>query len=132
MARPRVNARQARCPPLSNARSCGKDAHGNRTICIFRTRRTGLESHDEFLVAVERYRQQEFIPKEFDSLSRQKPWLNAAVPEERLQLHALHAPSPTLFGRLAAAAWPLSILIIEMIILMMWGAISFERYDVRV
>jgi ABC-type transport system involved in multi-copper enzyme maturation permease subunit len=93
---------------------------------------TGLESHDEFLVAVERYRQQEFIPKGLDSLSRQKPWLNAADPEDRLQLHALHAPSPTLFGRLAAAAWPLSILIIEMIISMLWGAISFERYDVRV
>jgi ABC-type transport system involved in multi-copper enzyme maturation permease subunit len=93
---------------------------------------TGLESHDEFLAAVERYRQQEFIPKGFDTLSRQRPWLNAADPEERLQLHALHEPSPTLFGRLAAAAWPLSILIIEMIISMMWGAISFERYDVRV
>src|SRR6266545_3025763 len=34
---------------------------------------TGLESYDEFLVAVERYRQQEFIPKGFDLLSRQKP-----------------------------------------------------------
>jgi ABC-type transport system involved in multi-copper enzyme maturation permease subunit len=93
---------------------------------------TGLESYGEFLVAVERYKQQEFIPKGFDSLSRQKPWLNAANPEDRLQLQALHAPSPTLFGRLAAAVWPLSILIIEMIILLAWGAISFERYDVRV
>jgi ABC-type transport system involved in multi-copper enzyme maturation permease subunit len=93
---------------------------------------TGLESYDELLVAVERYRQQEFIPKGFDSLSRQKPWLNSADPEDRLQLRALHAPSPTLFGRLAAAVWPLSILIIEMIILLAWGAISFERYDVRV
>lgn len=93
---------------------------------------TGLESYDEFLVAVERYRQQEFIPKEFDSLSRQKPWLNAAGPDDRLQLRALQAPAPTLFGRLAAAAWPLSILVIEMVILVIWGAVSFERYDVRV
>src|SRR5262249_25070772 len=34
---------------------------------------TGLESYDDLLVAVERYRQQEFIPKGFDLLSRQKP-----------------------------------------------------------
>lgn len=93
---------------------------------------TGLESYDEFLAAVERYRQQEFIPQGFDSLSRQKPWLNEAGLDDQLQLRALQAPAPTLFGRLAAAVWPLSILIIEMIILMMWGVLSFERYDVRV
>ena len=93
---------------------------------------TGLESYDEFLVAVERYRQQEFIPKGLDLLSRQKPWLSAEDSEERLRLSALQAPSPTLFERLSAAVWPLSILIVEMIILLAWGAISFERYDVRV
>jgi len=92
---------------------------------------TGLTSYDEFLVAVERYRQQEFLPESFDLLSRQKPWLNPANPDDRLQLRPLQAPSPTLSGRLAAAAWPLSILIAEIIILIIWGALSFERYDVR-
>src|SRR5262249_7250099 len=47
---------------------------------------TGLESYDEFLVAVERYRQQEFIPKGLDLRSRQKPWLDAAKPDDHLQL----------------------------------------------
>lgn len=92
---------------------------------------TGLESYDEFLVEVERYRQQEFIPKGFDLRSRQKPWLNAANPDDRLQLPPLQAPLPTLSKRLAAAAWPLSILITEMIALMMLGVLSFERCDVR-
>src|SRR5262245_47727916 len=92
---------------------------------------TGLESYDEFLAAVERYRQQEFIPNGFDLLSRQKPWLNAANPDDRIQSRPLQAPSPTLFGRLAEAAWPLSILIAEMVILTMLGALSFGRYDVR-
>lgn len=92
---------------------------------------TGLESYDEFIAAVERYRQQEFIPKGFDLLSHQKPWLNAADPDDRLQLRSLQAPSRALTGRLAAAAWPLSILIAEMVILTMWGIFSFERYDVR-
>jgi ABC-2 type transport system permease protein len=92
---------------------------------------TGLESYDEFLAAVERYRQQEFIPKGLDLRSRQKPWLNAANPDDRLQLPPLQAPTPTLSERLATAALPLSILIAEMIILMMLGVLSFERYDVR-
>ena len=92
---------------------------------------TGLESYDEFLVAVEQCRQQEFIPKGLDLRSRQKPWLNAASPGDRLQLRPLQTPSPTLSKRLAAAAWPLSILIAEMIILLTLGALSFERYDVR-
>jgi ABC-type transport system involved in multi-copper enzyme maturation permease subunit len=93
---------------------------------------TGLESYDEFLTTVERYRQQEFIPKGLDLRSRQKPWLNAANPDDRLQLPPLQAPSPTLSKRLAAAAWPLSILIAEMVILTMLGFLIFERYDVRV
>jgi len=93
---------------------------------------TGLESYDEFLAAVERYRQQEFIPKGIDLRSRQKPWLNVANPDDRLQLPPLQAPSPTLSERVEAAAWPLSILIAEMVILMMLGFLSFERYDVRV
>jgi hypothetical protein len=93
---------------------------------------TGLESYDEFLAAVEQYRQQEFIPKGFDLRSRQKPWLNAADPDDRLQLRPLQAPSSSLSVRLAAAALPLSILIAEMIILMIVGALSFERCDVRV
>jgi ABC-type transport system involved in multi-copper enzyme maturation permease subunit len=92
---------------------------------------TGLESYDEFLVTVELYRQQEFLPKSFDLLSRQKPWSNAANPEDHIQLRPLQAPSPALSGRLAAAAWPLSILIAEMIILIIVGIRSFERYDVR-
>jgi ABC-type transport system involved in multi-copper enzyme maturation permease subunit len=92
---------------------------------------TGLESYDEFIVAVERYRQQEFIPKGFDLLSHQKPWLNAPDPDSRLQLPPLQAPAPTLSERLAASAWPLSILIAEMISLIMLGALSFERYDAR-
>jgi ABC-2 type transport system permease protein len=92
---------------------------------------TGLDSYDEFLVAVERYRQQEFIPKGLDLRSRQKPWLDAAKPDDHLQLRPLQTPSPTLSERLAAAAWPLSILIAEMIILMILGVLRFERYDVR-
>jgi len=92
---------------------------------------TGLENYDEFLAAVERYRQQEFIPNGLELRSRQKPWLNAADPDERLQLPPLQTPAPTLSKRLAAAAWPLSILIAEMIILMMLGVRNFERYDVR-
>jgi ABC-type transport system involved in multi-copper enzyme maturation permease subunit len=92
---------------------------------------TGLESYDEFLAAVERYRQQKFIPEGFDLLSRQKPWLKASNPDDRLQLPSFQAPSPTLSERLAAAAWPLSILIAEMVILTMLGLLSFERYDVR-
>jgi ABC-type transport system involved in multi-copper enzyme maturation permease subunit len=92
---------------------------------------TGLESYDEFLVEVERCRLQEFIPKGLDLRSRQKPWLLSASPDDRLQLLSLQTPSPTLSKRLAAAAWPLSILIAEMIILLMLGVLSFERYDVR-
>ena len=93
---------------------------------------TGPESYDEFLAAVERYRQQEFIPKGLDLRSSQKPWLKAANPDGRLRLPPLQTPSPTLSERMAAAAWPLSILIAEMIILAMLGILSFERYDVRV
>jgi hypothetical protein len=93
---------------------------------------TGLESYDEFLAAVELYRKQEFIPKGLDLRSRQRPWMNAANPDGRLQLPPLQAPSPTLYERLAVAAWPLSILIAEMVILMMFGFLSFERYDARV
>ena len=92
---------------------------------------TGLESYDEFLAAVELYKQQEFIPKGLDLRSRQKPWLNAANPEAPLQLPPLQAPSPTLSQRLTAAVWPLSILTAEMIILTMLGVFSFERYAVR-
>jgi ABC-type transport system involved in multi-copper enzyme maturation permease subunit len=92
---------------------------------------TGLESYDEFLAAVEQYRQQEFIPKGFDLRSRQKPWLKAANPEVRLQLRPLQTMEPALFRRLAAAAWPLSILIAEMIILVILGVLSFEWCDVR-
>jgi len=93
---------------------------------------TGTESYDEFLAAVERYRQQEFIPKGLDLRSRQKPWTSVGNPDDRLQLPPLQTPSPTLSERLAAAAWPLSILIAEMVILMMFGFFSFERYDARV
>jgi ABC-type transport system involved in multi-copper enzyme maturation permease subunit len=96
------------------------------SLCI-----TGLESYDEFLVAVERYRQQEFLPEGFDLLSRQKPWLGAANPDDHLLLRPFQAPSPTLSRRVAAAAWPLSILIVEMIILMTVGFLRFERYDVH-
>jgi len=92
---------------------------------------TGVENYDEFLVAVELYRQQEFLPESFDLLSRQKPWLNAANPDDRLQLRPLQAPSPDLSERQTAAAWPLSILIAEMIILIIVGVLRFERYDVR-
>jgi len=92
---------------------------------------TGLESYDEFHAMVERYRQQEFIPKGFDLLSRQRPWLKAVNPDAGLQLRPLQAHSPALSRRLAAAAWPLSILIAEMIVLMIVGALGFERYDVR-
>ena len=92
---------------------------------------TGMESYDEFIEAVEQYRQLEFIPKSFDLRSRQMPWLNAADPDDRLQLRPLQAPSPALSGRLAAAAWPLSILIVEMIVLMVLSVIIFERCDVR-
>jgi ABC-2 type transport system permease protein len=92
---------------------------------------TGLESYHEFLVAIEGYRQQEFIPKGFDLLSRQKPWLNAANPDDQLHLLPFQSPPLTLSRRLAAAAWPLSTLITEMIILMVLVALSFERYDVR-
>ncbi len=93
---------------------------------------TGLGNYDEFLMAVEHYRQQEFIPKGFDLFSRQKPWLNAADPDGRLQLRPLQAPPPTLTKRLAASALPLSTLIAEMVILVMLGVLNFERYDVRV
>ena len=92
---------------------------------------TGPESYEEFLAAVERYRRQEFIPKGLDLRSRQKPWLKAASPGAQLQLSPLQAPSPTLSERLAAGAWPLSILIAEMVILTIFGFLSFERYDVR-
>ena len=93
---------------------------------------TGLESYDEFLAAVEQYRELEFIPEGFDLRSRQKPWLNATDPDDRLQLRPLQAPSPALYGRLAAAAWPLSILIAEMIVLIVSSVLIFERCDVRV
>jgi|SoiMethySBSTD1v2_1073268.scaffolds.fasta_scaffold02169_13 ABC-type transport system involved in multi-copper enzyme maturation permease subunit len=92
---------------------------------------TGLESYDEFHAAVERYGQQEFLPASFDLLSRQKPWLNAAKPDDRVLLRPLQAPSPTFSERLAAAAWPLGVLIAEIIILLTVGVIGFERYDVR-
>jgi hypothetical protein len=92
---------------------------------------TGLESYDEFSAAVERYRQQEFIPKGFDLFSRQKPWLNTANSEDHLQLRPLQASPPTLSERLVASARPLSILIAEMVILMIFGVLIFERYDVR-
>jgi ABC-type transport system involved in multi-copper enzyme maturation permease subunit len=90
---------------------------------------TGRESYDEFLAAVERYRQQEFIPKGLDLRSRQKPWLNVANLDDQLQLRPLQAPSPTLLERLAMAVWPLSILIAEMTILTMLAFLSFELYD---
>lgn len=93
---------------------------------------TGLESYDEFLASVEQYRQQEFIPKGFDLRSSQKPWLNAANPDDRLQFRPLQAPSPSLSERLIAAAWPLSIMIAEMIVLMTLSFLIFERCDVRV
>jgi len=92
---------------------------------------TGLESQDEFLASVERFGEQEFLPASFDLLSRQKPWLDTAKPDSRIQLLPLQVPSPTLSRRLAAAAWPLGILIAEMSLLMVVGVFSFERYDVR-
>jgi ABC-2 type transport system permease protein len=91
---------------------------------------TGPESYDEFLAAVEQYRQQEFIPKGFDLLSHQKPWLKGANPDDRIQSSPLHA-TPTLSGRLADAAWPLGILIAEICLLIMAAIFSLERYDVR-
>jgi ABC-type transport system involved in multi-copper enzyme maturation permease subunit len=91
---------------------------------------TGLESYDEFLAAVELHRQQEFIPKGFELRSRQKPWL-MANPDDRFQLNPFQAPSPSLSERLAAAAWPLFILIAEMVILTKLCFLRFERYDVR-
>jgi ABC-type transport system involved in multi-copper enzyme maturation permease subunit len=93
---------------------------------------TGLESYDDFLMAVERYEEQEFLPGSFDLLSRQKPWLNVANQEDdRLQLRPIEVPPPDLFKRLAAAAWPLGILIAELLFLMILGILGFERYDVR-
>jgi ABC-2 type transport system permease protein len=93
---------------------------------------TGLESYDRFLVTVERYGEQEFLPASFDLLSRQKPWLNAVKSEDdRIQLRPIQVPPPALSRRLAAAAWPLSILITEMLILMIVSILGFERYDVR-
>ncbi|HEY6402023.1 MAG TPA: DUF3526 domain-containing protein, partial [Blastocatellia bacterium] len=92
---------------------------------------TGLESYDEFLVTVERYRRQEFIPEGFDLRSRHKPWLNSSDPDARLQLSPLQTQSPALSARLAAVAWPLSILIAEMIVLITLSALCFERCDAR-
>jgi ABC-2 type transport system permease protein len=91
---------------------------------------TGPESYNEFLAAAELYRQQEFIPKGLGLRSRQRPWLKANS-NDNLQLNPFQSPSPTLSERLAAAAWPLSILIAEMLILMRLGFLSFERHDVR-
>lgn len=92
---------------------------------------TGLESYEEFLVSIEQYKQQEFLPKGFELLSLQKPWLATAAPVDRIQLRPLQEPSPTLYRRLADATWPLSVLIIELSLLMVVGIFSFERYDVR-
>jgi ABC-type transport system involved in multi-copper enzyme maturation permease subunit len=92
---------------------------------------TGLESYDQFLASVERYGQQEFLPASFDLLSRQKPWLGESKPDDRIQLRLFQAPSPTLAERLAAALWPLSLLVIEMVFLIAVGMFRFERYDVR-
>ena len=92
---------------------------------------TGLESYDDLLAAVERYGRQEFLPASLDMLSRQKPWLNAAMPDDRAQLPPFQTPSPALSERLAAAAWPLGVLIAEIIILLMVGVLGFERCDVR-
>jgi ABC-type transport system involved in multi-copper enzyme maturation permease subunit len=92
---------------------------------------TGLESHDEFLAAVTQYNQQVFLPVSFDLLSRQKPWLGADAPDEPIQLQPFRAPSPSNSQRLAAAAWPLGLLFAELILFLLIGGLSFERYDVR-
>jgi hypothetical protein len=93
---------------------------------------TGLESYDEFLAAVEQYGKQEFLPRSFDLFSRQKPWLNAANPEDnRVQLPPFQVPTPTLSERMTVAAWPLGILIAEILILTIVCFRGFERYDVR-
>src|SRR5262245_1929323 len=92
---------------------------------------TGLESYDEFLASVERYSQQEFLPASFDLLSRQKSWLGTAKPDGWFQLRPLQVPPSTLYKRLAAAAWPLGILMAEISLLVAVGFFSFERYDVR-
>jgi ABC-type transport system involved in multi-copper enzyme maturation permease subunit len=92
---------------------------------------TGLESYDEFLASVESYKQQEFLPAGFDLLSRQKPWLDAPRPDERIKLRPFQVPSPTLTARLMAALWPLGLLVAEMILLTIVCIFSFERYDVR-
>jgi ABC-type transport system involved in multi-copper enzyme maturation permease subunit len=92
---------------------------------------TGLESYDEFHASVESYRQQEFLPASFDLLSRQKPWLDATRPDERIQLRPFRVPSPSLAERLMAAFWLLGLLVAEMIFLTILCIFSFERYDVR-
>jgi ABC-type transport system involved in multi-copper enzyme maturation permease subunit len=92
---------------------------------------TGLESYDEFLATVERYGQQEFLPESFDQLLRQKPWLDASKPDERIHLRPFRVPSPTLAERLIVALWPLGLLVAEMIFLTVVCIFRFERYDVR-
>jgi ABC-type transport system involved in multi-copper enzyme maturation permease subunit len=92
---------------------------------------TGLESYDEFLNSVERFNESEFLPASFDRLSRQKPWLDTVKPGGELQLRPFEAPSPGGYQRLTAAAWPLGVLIAEILSLVVVGGLSFERYDVR-
>jgi hypothetical protein len=101
-----------------------KEALGN--VCG-----TGIEEYETFLEAARRYDKEVFTPASFKYLENSKPWLRLANSPEAFQIQNFQYFKPSLSQRLEDSAGPLTVIVIEILVLVTFALWKFERLDVR-
>ena len=92
---------------------------------------TGFADYNAFLDFVDRFDQEAFIPAMFDSFYKAKPWVEGKVNENPPQFPAVQVPAFTFGERLKGLVLPVSLILLEIIMLIAVSLIKFETYDVR-
>jgi ABC-2 type transport system permease protein len=92
---------------------------------------TGFEEYESFLESARRYDKDVFMPASFKYLENSKPWVRRASGSEEFQIQHFQHVKPSLARRLEDSAGPLSLIIVEILLLGTFALWKFERLDVR-
>jgi len=92
---------------------------------------TGTNQYQAFLASARSYDRQEFTRASFESFARQKPWIKESNGVQEFRIQPFQMRNPSLTERLQRIALPFAYVAIEIGVLLIFGLVSFARYDVR-
>jgi ABC-type transport system involved in multi-copper enzyme maturation permease subunit len=124
--RKQVNRQQQTARLLCVVSPYGAFKESIGTICG-----TGFTDYNAFLDFVDRFDKESFIPAMFDSFSKARPWIKDKGDESPPQFPAAQVPVFTFGERLKGMVLPVSLILLEIVMLIAVSIIKFESYDVR-